>query len=83
MPTILREDGFRILILLPPREHPPAHVHVVKHDGLVVIRLAIGDLPQATIRVAGEMKAPDLRRAERIVAENTPALLARWRQIHA
>lgn len=42
MPTVLREDGFRVVVYGPPREHPPPHVHV-EHGakGLVVIRRTI------------------------------------------
>ena len=30
MPIVFRLDGFEVVILLPPREHGPAHVHVTK-----------------------------------------------------
>lgn len=38
VPTVLRVDGFRVVIYLPPREHDPPHVHVWKGDGEVVIK---------------------------------------------
>ena len=81
MPTVLRFDGFRVLILFPPREHPPAHVHVVKGDGLCVIELARGSKAQRTVKVV-DMNSADVRRAERIVADHTTLLLNEWRTIH-
>lgn len=81
MPTVLRVNGFRVLILFPPREHPPPHVHVVRDDGLVVIRLKNGPEPQQTIRVDG-MRAAERRKAEQIVKENTKILMDEWRRIH-
>ena len=63
MPTVFRVGSFRVLILFPPREHSPAHVHVVNADGLVVIELATEQRPQRTMREDG-MKKADVRRAE-------------------
>lgn len=80
MPTVLRVDGFRVMILFPPREHPPAHVHVVKGDGTVVIELAVGVVPQR-VREIHAMNRADVRRAEEIVAEHTNMLLTKWREI--
>jgi Domain of unknown function (DUF4160) len=37
MPTIIREDGFRVVIY--PNDHIPAHVHVLKGGGEVRIDL--------------------------------------------
>ena len=81
MPTVRRIDGFRLLILFPPREHGPAHVHVVKGDGLCKIELARGRHAQRTVAIDG-MKAVDVRRAERIVREHTDTLLIEWEKIH-
>ena len=36
-PTVLRGRGFDVRVYPPPREHGPAHVHVVKDDAEVVI----------------------------------------------
>src|SRR3954451_23859206 len=81
MPTVLREAGFRVLVLFPPREHPPPHVHVVKGDGVAVMRLRAGTAAQLTHRVEG-MTAADRRNAERIVRRHTEFLLREWRRIH-
>jgi hypothetical protein len=37
MPTILREGGFAVMIFT--RDHPPAHVHVLKAGGAVKVSL--------------------------------------------
>ena len=81
MPTVPRVGAFRVIILFPPREHGPAHVHVVTADGLARIDLARQDIPQQTSRVDG-MKQSDVRKAERIVSANTDYLLAERRKIH-
>jgi hypothetical protein len=81
MPTVLRVGAFRVLILFPPREHSPPHVHVVNADGVAVIYLAGHGRPQRTDRIEG-MKSPDVRKAERIVRENAAWLLEKWGAIH-
>ena len=63
MPTILRIDGYRVLILLPPREHGPAHVHVAHAGGTMIVELLT--LQVRDVRGMGDA---DVRRAVRIVA---------------
>jgi hypothetical protein len=77
----LRTDGFRVLILFPPREHPPPHVHVVNGDGIAVIYLSTARHAQRTDRVEG-MSRRDARRAERLVRKHSAFLLNKWRAIH-
>jgi hypothetical protein len=81
MPTLLRREGFRVLILLPPREHPPAHVHVTKAAKTVVIQLAYRGQPQ-TIRENRRMADADVVKAWRLVAEFTEELIVHWERIH-
>jgi hypothetical protein len=81
MPTVLRVDGFRVIIFLPPREHDPAHVHIVKANGEIVIELASDDEPQRIRDVYG-MKGPDAIRAFRIVEEHSTMLWTEWRKYH-
>jgi len=59
---VLRVDGFRVVVLFPPREHGPAHVHVLNADGVAVIYLVSLDIKQFTERVEG-MKRSDARAA--------------------
>ena len=77
MPTVFRVDGFQIRIYHPPREHAPAHVHVLKGAGEVSVNLA----PVAVRKEYG-MRAADIVRAVRIVEANVNTLRAKWRAMH-
>ena len=81
MPTGLRVGGFRVVILLPPREHRPPHVHVRNADGEVVIVLAADGGRQSVREVAG-MRSRDVVTAFRIVEEHAGYLLERWGEFH-
>lgn len=82
MPTVLVESGFVVRIYGPPREHPPAHVHV-EHgaDELVVIRLRQKNSPQRVWRVYG-MRDRDVVSAFRIVKANHARIMKAWRRLH-
>ena len=81
MPTVLKDGGFHLRILLPPREHGPAHVHVRKAGAVVVI-----DLPDANqslgIRKIRRMRDADVVAAFRLVEANIELLLEHWRKYH-
>jgi len=81
VPTVLRDGGFHVRILLPPREHGPPHVHVRKARAVVVIDLphegkAIG------IRRIRRMRDTDVMTAFRLVEANVELLLEQWRKYH-
>ena len=59
---MLRVDGFQIRMLLPPREHCPAHVHIVIANEEIVVNLG----PVALREVYG-MKPANIIKAIRIV----------------
>lgn len=82
MPTVVEEDGFKIRIFGPPREHPPAHVHV-EHgpDGLVVIRLGTRQKPQEVWAVYG-MKDRGVVKAYRLVEKHQALIRKAWRMMH-
>ncbi len=62
-------------------EHPPAHVHVWKAEGEVVIYL--GDESAApSIREVNRMPKKDVRKALALIEENQEQLLVEWRRIH-
>jgi hypothetical protein len=42
VPTVLRIDGFQIVIYLPNREHGPAHVHAFKAGAELIVTLGDG-----------------------------------------
>ncbi len=82
MPTVLRVGGFLVRIYHPPREHGPAHVHVLKDGAEVVIELADQGRPQRIRDVLG-MRDSDVLAAFRLVGAHTGDLLSHWRQLHA
>ncbi|MDQ3995444.1 MAG: DUF4160 domain-containing protein [Gemmatimonadota bacterium] len=81
MPTVLEENGFQVRIYLPPREHQPPHVHVVKAGTEVVVRLGDSETPPQVAEVYGMHRA-DVMHAYRIVEANQAMLLQKWRQHH-
>ena len=91
VPTIVAEGAFRVLILNPPREHGPAHVHVLKGRGggesEVLINLGQPDEPGApweaiSLREVRGMAAKDVIRAVRLVEAHLELLRQRWEEIH-
>lgn len=81
MPTVLDHDGFKVRVLLPPREHGPPHVHVSKAGGSAVIVLPVDDHPIA-VRSVAQMKDADVVNAVRLVERSVTVLLAAWRRYH-
>ena len=81
MPTVLNVDGFQVRILVPPREHGPAHVHVWKAGTVLVINLPGGDQLLSLRNVRG-MRTADIVAAFRLVEENVGLLLQQWRKYH-
>lgn len=70
MPTIIRKDGFRIVIY--PNDHIPSHVHVLKNSGEV--RIDLGSLePLKTpslMSVIGEISDKDIAKALSLVQKH-------------
>lgn len=78
MVTVLRAEGFRIVIFTD--DHEPAHVHVFG-DGEAKINLAGADERAELVWAVG-MKHADIRRCIRLVDESREVLIARWNEIH-
>lgn len=78
MPTVLEQNGFRVMIH--SDDHRPAHVHVYK-SGLVVIRLNNRRTPPSIREVMG-MSRQDVREALILVTDNKKALARSWRRLH-
>lgn len=75
MPTVLRIDGWRVVIY--PNDHSPAHVHVLGPGWVVVVNL-IGLQVREVIRA-------DERTANEVLRQLAPyqdALLAEWKRFH-
>ena len=78
MITVLRAEGFRILIF--SDDHEPAHVHVFG-DGEAKINLSgPNDRPELIWAVG--MKHADIRKSMRLIERNREALLVGWNEIH-
>jgi thiazole synthase ThiGH ThiG subunit len=75
MPTILRQDGFDVMIYTD--DHPPAHSHVWKAGGELVVNLGDDDTPPSIRSGNGRMSPRDARRAVIIVEDNQQVLLVR------
>jgi hypothetical protein len=75
MARVYDGDGFQVHIWL--NDHPPAHVHVYRAEGLAIVNLLT-----LTVRAAYDMKPADLRRAVAIVEANQIRFLQKWREIH-
>ncbi len=88
MPTVFEQDGFAVRIYLPPREHWPPHVHVVRDDGEVVIWLGDGRTPPSvrevspSVREVCRMRDKHVVQAFRIVEAHHDELLTAWRTYH-
>ncbi len=76
-PTILRREGFRIMIY--DDDHLPMHVHVLKAEGEVIINLGDATTPP-WVRKNINMKPRTEHRALEIVGENQDRLIQEWRR---
>ena len=77
MPTIFRQDGFRVMIF--PNDHLPPHVHVFK--GGAEVRIEMADEP-IVLSVEGEIGNKDLVKALNLVVDRQCEFLEKWREIH-
>ena len=82
MPTIVRQDGFRIVIY--PNDHLPSHVHVIKGDGEVRIDLGSEEpfTAPSLMSITGKMSDKEIAKAFSLVKEYQIELLAKWSEIH-
>jgi hypothetical protein len=79
MPTVIRKNGFQIIIWTD--DHPPMHVHVFKAESELIVNLG-DEQTSATIRNNYAMSRRDARQALRLIEENQNLLIEVWRQIH-
>ena len=78
MPTIFRQDGFRVVIYTD--DHEPPHVHVLKGETEVKIDLGSAMVLPTVILLKG--KRHDAKNALQIVTDYQTELLEAWRMIH-
>lgn len=76
MPTLLRINGFRVVIYT--ADHVPMHVHVISADGEAVIEIS---RKARLIRVGG-MKDKVIQEALVIVQDHAEMLAEAWETIH-
>jgi hypothetical protein len=79
MPTLLRQEGFKVMIYT--NDHPPAHVHVFKAEGEVIITLGDEQTPPQ-VRENISMSRRDERKALIIVGTHQDDFITEWRRIH-
>ena len=84
MPTVVRAGRFVVKVYAPPREHPPAHVHVeVRPAGEVVVRLTLDDDSPAEVwDVKGDVPPADVLRALRLVETHEAKIRTVWERLH-
>lgn len=80
MPTVLRKDGFRVVIYL--NDHLPSHVHVLKGSAEVKINLGTEEAAPSLIEILGSISDKDVVKALYLVKEHQAELRAQWRKIH-
>lgn len=76
MPTLLRINGYRVVIY--PADHEPMHVHVINAGGEAVIEIG----QEARLIRSGGMKEKAIQEARVIVQNNAAMLAEAWEEIH-
>ena len=75
MPTVLRINGWRVVIYL--HDHPPAHVHVLGAGWVVVINVS-----KMELREVVNCDEREALRVLRVIEDHQPALVEAWRRLH-
>ncbi|MBE9078146.1 DUF4160 domain-containing protein [Romeria aff. gracilis LEGE 07310] len=78
MPKILEERGFRFIVW--PNDHEPAHVHVKKNAGELVLNVS-GSEP-VPIEIRGQMPNKTVNQILDIAEENLATLKQGWEKYH-
>lgn len=80
MPTIFRDKSFRFVIY--PNDHEPAHVHVLKGDVNLRIKLSLDESPVEVLSIQGDIRSKDIEWAVSVVSEKNALFLSKWIEIH-
>ena len=80
MPTVHRENGFRVVIY--PNDHLPRHVHVFKAGAEVIIQLGRETQAPLIDQIYGNISSREVAQALEMVRANQLKLIAAWKQIH-
>jgi hypothetical protein len=81
MSTVLQQNGFEFVIHTNEPRFEPPHVHVIKADGEVKIRLGSDAEPPEIVKI-WRMRDKDATNALLIVAARQDYFLGAWRGIH-
>lgn len=76
MPTLLRINGFRVVIYT--ADHEPMHVHVINAEGEAVVEIG----KKARLIRSGGMKRQAIQTALDIVQNHAEMLAEEWEKIH-
>jgi len=79
MPTVLRFDGFNVVIY--PADHIPSHVHVFGGGNEAIFNLNCPAGP-AALRENYGFSRRDIARIRRTLDGAVPMLCREWRRIH-
>ena len=74
MPTVLRVEGFDVMIYT--ADHLPEHVHIFKGGNEIIINIA-----DISVRGNYGLSGREARQAQQLVADNQQFLLAEWQRI--
>ena len=80
MPTVIVEDGFRLVIFT--HDHGPAHVHVIKNRSQIRIILGAGNKLPRLDEVIGKIGNKDVQKAYSLVLKHHGKLIATWKKYH-
>jgi hypothetical protein len=78
MPTVMRKDGFRVVIYFD--DHLPSHVHVLSAESEVKIDLGSKTEPPTILEYRGDRR--NAAKALQLVNRYQSELLEAWRRIH-
>ncbi|MGA7156444.1 MAG: DUF4160 domain-containing protein [Acidobacteriaceae bacterium] len=79
MPTVLRVDGYQIMIYVD--DHLPAHVHVLARGCELVVNLNCS-AAFVSVRNNDGFKNPEIARIMRLVQSHRDHLCTAWRELH-
>jgi len=79
MPTVLRIDGYDIVIYL--NDHLPHHVHVFAHGCEAIVELSCPD-DIVHVRKNRNFKSQELKKVVRLVQAHQAELCANWKEVH-
>lgn len=71
MPTVIRKNGFQIIIWTD--DHPPMHVHIFKVEAELIVNLG-GEQISSSVRDNYAMRKNDVRQAIQLVEDNRDLL---------